>query len=443
MITKVCSGSFQTFPSGRILFFLSPGYKNAVDPAFSNVITAALRLDSTQILAWGPSDASYRANRSLVENFNLTFGHDFNLSFVVLTPHTVGWLAENGPHDTVENILRTLPGEPFIAYLDGETEHEELRRLAKLKPDVELFGFRDVLHDEKLRLIFNASKTKLFSYSGGGLIAAELYENFVPGTGFSPCVFRTCAWVTGKNANSILTGFANGNYPTRVRMLEAIQAKKIDVTLFNHPGYAGANFTEAHAAFRTALRVHKFCLIGKRHDYALTKYFEAAAARCAIIGDIPQDNVLRKLIFRNISNNISDDQFVLVVNESIHSWAFDDATLFHVELARYVVLSLYSAHSILLNFILPALAHFQNGVRGVWLPARRCFEHPSDFMSKVACRLTEGKIVSTTKIRSTCCVAEVETSGRFGNGFASEYLNMSAVQQFLDELERRGHMHLL
>ena len=421
------------------MLFLSTGYDNSfIDPGITNIRAAAGKLRGIRMISWGPDSEGYRQNTSLQSNFEMAFGHEILLTYIFLMTSAADWLNGACPNNvSSSSILRNLPGKPIIALIDGEFEAAQLTRLQRVDPDVYFFGFRDVLDDPTLKQILGSSRTKLFAFAGGGALQPEAYSDFVPKLPFRPCTVSTCAWIAHKQGQLLMTGNVNAIYPMRVRFVETCRAGNISVVQYSHPGYdLKHEALDQHTRYLEALTSHRFCLVGKRNDYALTKYYEAIASRCTIISDVPNDSILQIFLWYRVNASSTDAEIEFSITSAMAAW---NRSWHEIELARYFVLSLYSAEINLNQYIMPALRQYGRGKRGVWMPKERCFQYREDSVTKAACEATGGVTyashTSTAKDGRLgywrCCLEERSAAGMHGVGYASSYISPSLITQYV------------
>ena len=138
-----------------------------------------------------------------------------------------------------------------------------------------------------------------------------------------------CPRIAWRDKPAILAGcLGSAIYPMRTRLYRAIRRSRLArtiVTLRRHHGYARTS-GPAVPAFMQALARHKVCIVGtSRWRWALKKHFEATAAGCIVVTNLPESErlpVIDENLVR-VDSDIALDDLIDLVGELGRTWALD------------------------------------------------------------------------------------------------------------------------
>jgi hypothetical protein len=113
-------------------------------------------------------------------------------------------------------------------------------------------------------------------------------------------------------------------YPLRSRYVQLIKGGAIPGEVRRFPGHRTRTAGEGeaqHHSFSNHLRRSKVALCcSSTYKYALSKYVEAIAAGCVVVGDMPDDQLFRDTLGRalvEVNNSMADDQIMRIVKETL------------------------------------------------------------------------------------------------------------------------------
>jgi len=130
-----------------------------------------------------------------------------------------------------------------------------------------------------------------------------------------------------RTVDCLLTGHTDETiYPLRHRFHRLLSSGRLPGEIRHHPGYRmpnGDGVEKQYADYAAHLRRSKIALVcSSQYHYALSKYIEAMAAGCVVVGDMPRDAVFSRTLGRHIVEIPSGapDQMIVETVNSILSW---------------------------------------------------------------------------------------------------------------------------
>lgn len=221
----------------------------------------------------------------------------------------------------------------------------------------------------------------------------------------------------------LLVGAINGRiYPMRSQASTAKKAWTKVIFIQAHPGYRdhhewsgnllgmcrvyATDTLTQQRNYMTLLSRSRLCLVGSRSSnigyrdvcgivsWTLRKYPEAMAAGCVVVGDVPGDARLARLVpVRLTGQSIGD--FANSVERAVDTYKEGEYTRLR-EVARETALTNYTYSSIIERYFVPALAAFKAQRRGVFSDTRTPVT-----VSNAACAGISGHHNSTAMLRNS------------------------------------------
>lgn len=423
----------------RAVFLTDNGTLTFIDPFATDLATAALRGGPWAVSIFNADGEEHAATRGspLADRLRAALAPPPDV-FIFSASFCGVLQVASAPGDAWSAVLRAFAPGATIVLLEGEFLELQLPRLESVAPDVYVPMFDDAFHDPALVAALARSNSTLFTSLGASLLP-EGFGNFVSPLLFQPCVLDGCDWVLAKELGTILSGSVNTIYPLRLRFQSLIAAGNLSATVWGHPGFNRDDRGLTNHQYNAALERHWVALIGKREDYTLTKYLQALASRCLVVGDVPNDGVVGAFVVP-LSVDSSDDEILSAVSAASASVA-QTRTRLQLEIARYVVLSAYSSDAAFQQTVVPAVERFRAGLRGPWARPGRCFPQLRHTPTQRACTLGGGKLARAGANASApllCCVPNLSNAGKPGHPLASTYLRLEALAATVARMNGAG-----